>query len=54
MLIIKKDGTKEPFKAEKIINAVKKSSKRVMIDLKESDFDLICQISKGCSRNCGC
>lgn len=44
MLIIKKDGTKEPFKAEKIINAVKKSSKRVMIDLKESDFDLICQM----------
>jgi len=44
MLIIKKDRTKEPFKAEKIINAVKKSSKRVMIDLKESDFDLICQM----------
>lgn len=44
MLIIKKDGTKEPFKTEKIINAVKKSSKRVMIDLKESDFDLICQM----------
>ena len=44
MLIIKKDGTKEPFKAEKIINAVKKSSKRVMIDLNESDFDLICQM----------
>ena len=44
MLIIKKDGTKEPFKTEKIINAVKKSSQRVMIDLKESDFDLICQM----------
>ena len=44
MLIIKKDGTKEPFKAEKIINAVKKSSQRVMIDLKESDFDLICKM----------
>lgn len=44
MLIIKKDGTKESFKAEKIINAVKKSSKRVMIELDESDFDLICQM----------
>ena len=44
MLIIKKDGTKEPFKTEKIINAVKKSSQRVMIDLKDSDFDLICQM----------
>lgn len=44
MLIIKKDGTKEPFKTEKIINAVKKSSQRVMIDLKESDFDFICQM----------
>ncbi len=44
MLIIKKDGTKEPFKTEKIINAVKKSSQRVMINLKESDFDLICQM----------
>lgn len=44
MLIIKKDGTKESFKAEKIINAVKKSSKRVMIELNESDFNLICQM----------
>lgn len=44
MLIIKKDGTKEEFKAEKIINAVKKSSQRVMIDLSESDFEIICNM----------
>ena len=44
MKVIKKDGTKESFKVEKIINAVKKSSKRVMIELNESDFDVICQM----------
>lgn len=44
MLVIKKDGTKEPFDYMKIVNAVRKSAERVMIDLKESDFDLICQM----------
>lgn len=33
--IIKKDGTLEPFKPEKIVNAVTKSSNRVMITLSE-------------------
>ena len=42
MLIIKKDGTKEPFNAEKIINAVQKSSQRVMIKLDKNDFNKIC------------
>lgn len=42
MKVIKKDGTLEQFNAEKIVNAVKKSSERVMIKLDESDFEVIC------------
>ena len=46
MKVIKKDGTKESFKVEKIINAVTKSAQRVMIELDESDFNLICRAVK--------
>ena len=42
MKIIKKDGTLEPFDCTKIINAVNKSSKRVMIQLQDDDFENIC------------
>ena len=44
MLVIKKDGTKELFNFEKIINAVRKSSQRVMIEPNESDFEMICKM----------
>ena len=42
MKVIKKDGTVEQFNSVKIVNAVKKSSKRVMIQLQDSDFEVIC------------
>lgn len=42
MLVIKKDGTKEPFDYMKIVNAVRKSAERVMIDLSDEDFGIIC------------
>ena len=43
MNIIKKDGTLESYDSKKIINAVTKSSKRVMIELTKADHKLICQ-----------
>lgn len=37
-VIVKKDGTKEEYNFQKIINAVKKSSGRMMIELSEDDL----------------
>ena len=39
--IIKKDGTLEPFKAEKIKKAVSKSASRVMVNFTEQDLENI-------------
>jgi ribonucleoside-triphosphate reductase len=41
MKVIKKDGTVEEFNVVKIINAVKKSAQRVMIELTDYDFVVI-------------
>ncbi len=43
MKIIKKDGVLEKYDAQKIINAVKKSAERVMIELRESQYQIICE-----------
>lgn len=43
MNIIKKDGTIESYHSKKIINAVTKSSQRVMISLTEADYETICE-----------
>lgn len=43
LMVIKKDRTKEPFAAGKIVNAVSKSAERVMIDLSDEDFETICK-----------
>lgn len=40
--IIKKDGTKETFNIQKVIDAVKKSAARMMITFKEEDLKRIC------------
>ena len=40
--VIKKDGTKEPFDATKIINAVKKSATRALVQFSEEDLKEIC------------
>ena len=42
--VIKKDGTKEHFDINKIINAVKKSARRVLIDFTQEQLDKICEI----------
>lgn len=40
--VIKKDGTLEDYDEQKIINAVQKSARRMMIDLAPSEYSLIC------------
>lgn len=39
--IRKKDGTLEAFNSEKIINAITKSAKRVLVEFKKEDYDYI-------------
>ena len=41
IVIVKKDGTLEPFKTEKIKKAVSKSAARVMVNFTESDLNNI-------------
>ena len=38
VVVIKKDGTREDYNLNKIVNAVKKSAGRVMISLSDEDF----------------
>ena len=40
--VIKKDGTKEEFDSKKIINAVKKSATRMLVELSETELKEIC------------
>ena len=40
--VIKKDGTKEPFDASKIISAVKKSATRALVQFTDADLKEIC------------
>lgn len=42
--IIKKDGTKEKYNLNKIINAVKKSATRVMVEFEEKELENICNL----------
>lgn len=39
IVVIKKDGTREDYNFQKIVNAVKKSAGRVMISLSDEDFN---------------
>ena len=42
--VIKKDGTKEPYDVNKIVNAIKKSADRVMVDFTSDEIGQICWI----------
>ncbi len=44
LYVIKKDGTKELFDIQKVVNAVKKSARRVLIDFTEEQLNKICSI----------
>ena len=41
--IIKKDGTREEFNAEKIVRAVSKSADRVMYKFTDEEIEFICK-----------
>ena len=40
--IVKKDGTKEKYNVQKVVNAVKKSAARMLIEFFEDETDKIC------------
>lgn len=42
MQIIKKDGTTEQYNEQKIIDACNKAARRAMVDLSDSDYQIIC------------
>lgn len=42
MQIIKKDGTLEQYDDQKIINACNKAARRAMVELSDSDYQIIC------------
>ena len=44
--VIKKDGTREPFDATKIIKAVNKSAKRILYTFTDEEKDFICQFAR--------
>lgn len=41
--IVKKDGTLEEYNIEKVVNAVKKSAARMLVDLSEQEIQNICE-----------
>lgn len=42
MQIIKKDGTSEPYNEQKIIDACNKAARRAMVNLTDTDYQVIC------------
>ena len=53
LFVIKKDGTKEKFDVQKVVNAVKKSARRVLIDFTEEQINKICSIVEEEAKNMG-
>jgi len=51
--VIKKDGTKEKFDISKVVNAVKKSAQRVLIDFTDAQINEICLIVEKDVEDCG-
>ncbi len=46
-VIIKKDGSRESFQVQKVVNAVEKSACRVMVELTEEEKESICALVVG-------
>ena len=51
--VIKKDGTKENYDIQKVVNAVKKSARRVLIDFTPEELEKICSIVDNEVKNIG-
>ena len=43
--IIKKDGTREGFDAQKIVRAVNKSAQRILYTFSDEEISFICQFA---------
>ena len=41
--IVKKDGTLEKYDIQKVVNAIKKSAERMLVELSESEIENICE-----------
>ena len=44
--VIKKDGTKEEFNAQKIVAAVNKSAQRILYTFSQEEKDFICRFAE--------
>ncbi len=53
LCVIKKDGTKENFNIQKVVNAVKKSARRVLTEFSQEQLDKLCSIVKTEAENIG-
>ena len=53
IFVIKKDGTKEKFELDKVINAIKKSAQRVLIEFTPAQVDEICALVEKEVEDCG-
>ena len=53
IFVIKKDGTKEHFEINKVINAIKKSAMRVLITFTPEQIDEICYLVQKEVEDCG-
>ena len=42
MYVVKKDGTKEEFNVQKIVNAVNKSAARILYKFQDNEVEFIC------------
>lgn len=51
--VIKKDGTKENFNIDKVVTAINKSAKRVLVDFTDEDINNICNIVTTSAINLG-
>ena len=48
LYVVKKDGTREIFNVEKIINAVNKSAARILYKFSEDEIRFICNFAGAC------
>ena len=51
MRVVKKDGTKEAFNVQKVVNAVNKSAFRVLVKFTPEEEEFICKfVTRECER----
>ena len=53
MYVIKKDGTREDFNVEKVVNAVNKSAARILYKFTDEETEYICRFAQESARSLG-